>query len=436
MRNIAILEWGPASLYYIQPRRTIKVRTPWLDGGPLMPPFLSTKDEAKTQGFRVRYALSAFENLDNVIKNIRHCFGFPYQEAIGYLNSLTRSHRVRREHEALIDRLRQWAIFGNVDAVVWIDYEKSNQKPGSFKVGPRNSRPFSRAHIELCTTPSGRLAREEEEDDGSDWTGSDVEEPSPKAGEAIPSSARGPRSSALLKHFSSARKKQRGLEAAGGVSVESPKGSKAPAEARKTTETTPRASGDAPLVDHDEISLSLDSARDSQTSAQKQKADMLLDMMIQEEVVPAHGSIYPRSIAPGPGHYGNPYCAMAPGSRGKTFGRKAIGRIDETVKIAKLRPGPGEYHTGMLVTRPTDRPTDKPTDRTAPFGRFGKAAKMVLPVEGQNSMPFISDLAHTHDSHGVHSPNTLHLIATSACDSAQGKMTAPLFSFGKARRPF
>jgi len=425
MRNIAILEWGPASLYYIQPRRTIKVRTPWLDGGPLMPPFLSTKDEAKTQGFRVRYALSAFENLDNVIKNIRHCFGFPYQEAIGYLNSLTRSHRVRREHEALIDRLRQWAIFGNVDAVVWIDYEKSNQKPGSFKVGPRNSRPFSRAHIELCTTPSGRLAREEEDGEESDWTGSDVEEPSPKAGEAIPSSARGPRSSALLKHFSSARKKQRGLDQ-GGAPIESPKGSKAPVEgARKTTEGVPRASGDAPMVDHDEISLSLDSARDSQLSAEKKKADMLLDMMIQEEVVPAHGSIYPRSIAPGPGHYGNPFCALAPGTSGKTFGRKAIGRIDETMKSARLRPGPGEY-------------ASKPGfgDRDAPFGRFGKAAKMVLPVEGQNSTPFISDLAHTHDSHGVHSPNTLHFPGIQACDAAQGKMTAPLYSFSKAKRPW
>merc|ERR1712124_48794 len=99
------------------------------------------------------------------------------------------------------------------------------------------------------------------------------------------------------------------------------------------------------MVDHDEISLSLDSARDSQLSAEKKKADMLLDMMIQEEVVPAHGSIYPRSIAPGPGHYGNPFCAIAPGSFGKTFGRKAIGRIDETIRVAKLRPGPGEYGT-------------------------------------------------------------------------------------------
>merc|ERR1712070_1345039 len=134
--------------------------------------------------------------------------------------------------------------------------------------------------------------------------------------------------------------KQRGLEQ-GGAPMDSPKGSKAPAtEARKTTETSPRASGDAPLVDHDEISLSMDSARDSQISAEKKKADMLLDMMILEEVVPAHGSIYPRSIAPGPGHYGNPFCALAPPSSGKTFGRKPIGRIDETMKIAKLRPGP------------------------------------------------------------------------------------------------
>merc|ERR1712072_590706 len=184
----------------------------------------------------------------------------------------------------------------------------------------------------------------------------------------------------------------------------SPKGSKAtPMEGAIKKESSPRASGDAPLVDHDEISLSLDSARDSQLSAEKKKADMLLDMMIQEEVVPAHGSIYPRSIAPGPGHYGNPYSCLAPGSSGKTFGRKAIGRIDETMRRAKLRPGPGEYCA-------------KPgfADRTAPFGRFGKAAKMVLPVEGQNSAPFISDLAHSHDSCGVHSPNTLHHPAMQA----------------------
>lgn len=387
---------------------------------------MSTKDEAKTQGFRVRYALSSFENLDNVIKNIRHCFGFPYQEAIGYLNSLTRSHRVRREHEALIDRLRQWAIFGNVDAVVWIDYEKSNQKPGSFKAGPRNSRPFSKVHIELSTTPCGRLAHEEENGEESDWTGSDVEESSPKAGEAIPSSARGPRSSKILKNFSSARKKHRALENAGGPAAESPKAASRVSADKGTMnkESSPRASGDAPLVDHDEISISLDSARDSQISAEKKKADMLLDMMIQEEVVPAHGSIYPRSIAPGPGHYGNPYSCLDPHT-GRTFGRKAIGRIDVVMRKAKLRPGPGEYGTKPAMT-----------DRAAPFGRFGKAAKMVLPVDGQNVNPFISDLAHSHDSFGVHSPNTLHFLPIQASDNAYGKQTAPLYSFCKARRPF
>jgi len=266
------------------------------------------------------------------------------------------------------------------------------------------------------------MAREEEDGEESDWTGSDVEEASPKAGEAIPSSARGPRSSALLKHFSSARKKERG-----GAPMESPKGSKAPAAegARKNTEVSPRASGDAPMVDHDEISLSLDSARDSQLSAEKKKADMLLDMMIQEEVVPAHGSIYPRSIAPGPGHYGNPYCSLASAHMGKTFGRKAIGRIDETMRVAKLRPGPGEYSTKPGLA-----------ERAAPFGRFGKAAKMVLPCEGQNATPFISPLAHTHDSHGVHSPNKMQNPDMKACDAAQGKMSPPIYSFSKAKRPF
>ncbi|CAE8669910.1 unnamed protein product, partial [Polarella glacialis] len=126
MRNIALLEWGPASLFYIQPRELIKVRSKWLEGGPVLPLFISTMEETKAGGpdIVVRYALSAFEDLNSAIKNLRRCFGFPYQEYIGYINTLTQSHRARREHEVLIDRLRRWAIFGNVDAVFWIDYAK------------------------------------------------------------------------------------------------------------------------------------------------------------------------------------------------------------------------------------------------------------------------------------------------------------------------
>merc|ERR1719265_1404982 len=125
---------------------------PWLDGGPNMPPFLSTREESKagSADICVRYALSAFEDLNSAIKNLRRCFGFPYQEYIGYLNTLTRTHRARREHEALVDRLKRWAIFGNVDAVVWIDYAKANQPPGSFRIGPRDSRPFGLSHMEIC----------------------------------------------------------------------------------------------------------------------------------------------------------------------------------------------------------------------------------------------------------------------------------------------
>ena len=50
-----------------------------------MPPFLSAMEEAKTSDpdLTVRYALSAFEDLNSAIKNLRRCFGFPYQEYIG-----------------------------------------------------------------------------------------------------------------------------------------------------------------------------------------------------------------------------------------------------------------------------------------------------------------------------------------------------------------
>eukprot|EP00913_Durusdinium_trenchii_P002495 g2307.t1 len=53
-------------------------------------------------------------DLNSAIKNLRRCFGFPYQEYIGYMNTLTHQYRTRSEHEGLIDRIRRWAMFGNV----------------------------------------------------------------------------------------------------------------------------------------------------------------------------------------------------------------------------------------------------------------------------------------------------------------------------------
>jgi hypothetical protein len=114
-----------------------------------MPPFLSTSEEARAK-IKVRYALSAYEDLNRAIRNLRRCFGFPYQEYIGYLNTMTRTHRARREHSILVESLRRWAMFGNVDAVLWIDYAKANQPPGSFKMGSRDSRPFSPLHTLIC----------------------------------------------------------------------------------------------------------------------------------------------------------------------------------------------------------------------------------------------------------------------------------------------
>lgn len=71
------------------------------------------------------------------------------------MNTLTQQYRTRSEHEGLMDRIRRWAMFGNVDAVLWIDYAKANQPPGSFKMGPRESRPFGPGHLQAPKAPRG-----------------------------------------------------------------------------------------------------------------------------------------------------------------------------------------------------------------------------------------------------------------------------------------
>jgi len=471
MRNIAILEWGPASLFYVQPREKIKVRTGWLGGGPQMPAFLSTKAEAKLvlQIEGVRYALSAYEDLNHVIRNLRRCFGFPYQECIGYLNTMTHKHRARREHESLVDRLRQWAIFGNVDAVVWIDYEKSNQRPGSFKAGRKASVPYSPDHIEICSHilgGHGTLRDDDGDESEGGWSaaadndeaehpqGEDLACRQPRVGSAgntnlaatspgeveryqpIGRSLQlpGPNASAQcsLKRSGneSAAAKRSGLKLSRGdtSAQNTPRtvtSSEAARRPRPQSGATPR--GDRILDASAGMDQSAEEKLNATRTSMKAGLSVMDQMMIQEEDIPAFGSIYPRSMVPGPGYYGIP---MPPGrglsaEGGSSFGRRPKGRIDEVVRAVAGLPGPGEYEmkAGLAELR-------------AASGTIGNAAKLVSPMETQRKMPYISAFASDKELYGINSPALFHDVTDAAVELARARTVAPKFSFSKAKRPW
>lgn len=429
MRNIALLEWGPASLFYIQPRERIKVRTQWLDGGPIMPPFLSTRDEAKASSsdICVRYALSAFEDLNSAIRNLRRCFGFPYQEYIGYLNTLSRTHRARREHEALVDRLRRWAIFGNVDAVVWIDYAKANQPPGSFKMGLRDSRPFSQAHMEFCADIEDGEIGSKNGDADSEAASSDIEEEAAERG-APPRDA---------SHNSTQQNEMSSSQVSGSwLTIHSIAQQKGHSASVVPLKRLVRAAEQA-----DQKSLSL-SARESNKasrpasgeaerstsefrsqSARLMQENALLRTMIQEEIVPGHGSIYIRTIAPGPGYYGVPGSSLEDDRIGHFTGRPKC-TIDEVAEASKELPGPGEYtpRARQLETKPH-------------LGKIGKALRLVPSTEAKRKLPFISALASASENFGTDSPNVLQMLPAEA-PCARSYQKPPKYSFSKMKRPF
>lgn len=427
MRNIALLEWGPASLFYIQPREQIKVRTQWLEGGPQLPPFLSSMEDfkANSESITVRYALSAFEDLNNVIRNLRICFGFPYQEYIGYLNSLTRKHRARREHEGLLSGLRRWAIFGNIDAVVWIDYAKSNQPPGSFKMGPHDSVPFHARHMEICAKVTDsedyavRRWRDADESEGSGFSadedhvggadsfhwgevpyGESSRRPSRSADGVLRTTPGGGFMGGLRHPVLRSRKAARETQ---------PTSSRGPARgsmAVGATKSTASAASTCPP--HPPASSS-----DQRWSQSKDRP------ALQEEFIPAHGSIYSRSIAPGPGYYGQGALQTSEHCAGPSFGPRTRSQMDRQIELSVDFPPPGHYE-----------PKPGLADAKKRLGKFGKAMKALSPPEAAKKLPFIPN---TSDNFGAESPGP-YINVVPGAHSAYTQ--SPKFSFGKLRRPF
>jgi hypothetical protein len=451
MRNIALLEWGPASLFYQKPRELIKVRTEWFETGPTLPHFSEPDSSGvvKSGELDVRYALSAFEDLNGAIKNLRLCFGFPYSEYIGYLNTLTKAHRARREHQVFIDRLRRWATFNNIDAVVWIDYAKSNQPPGSFKMGPIGSRPFSKAHIQVCVDPLD-LKRRPHDDEESELPWSDADEDvhhgehahtAPAIGSSDSHGHHGVSTMHAVEHGHTAsiaeeirrvRREQQQPKAPPPRKVGQP-----PARQQATPRKQHNPDGEGEGADSEALEgLSIDKSAgasgDGSKDGQIQRTahsilneKTMLKKMIQEEVVPVFGSIYTRSLTPGPGYYGVPDVVK---NDAASFGIRRKGCIDTAVDLHRKVPAPGVYE-----------PAPSMVDSHTHYGTFHKVlpSALMLPPDKARKLPFISTHASLKEAPCVHSPSKFYdIVPEKGSQSARTRTTGASYTFCKVRRPF
>jgi hypothetical protein len=369
-----------------------------------MPPFLYNKEEAKRGGVAVRYVLAASEDLNKVIKNVRACFGFPYPDAIGFFNAVNSRHRARREHEGLIDRLRTWAIVGNVDAIVWIDFEKAQRD----KVGPRDSVPFSERHLNVITDGAVSVVRgpdtsEAEDDEALDEI-VDEERVSPRGREGflkVIRATQGLRDEQTVLLNSTLAIPNRGC-AFPGEDLEDHDGdedeegrARREDEEQAPTEKETGAPADQEAAGGEE-----------EQPAKDWKAEV---PTLQPETKPPIGCIYPRSMTPGPGSY---YHVLSWKTGGIAFQRKPRGRIDELVREKAADPAPGQYE-GPLGMTERILTEGAGADRIRGV-RFSNAARLRLAVEGPNSSPLVTKEHAKSANAGIYSPGYFHDVLPGA----------------------
>eukprot|EP00397_Hematodinium_sp_SG-2012_P036572 GEMP01039491.1.p1 GENE.GEMP01039491.1~~GEMP01039491.1.p1 ORF type:complete len:456 (+),score=72.53 GEMP01039491.1:107-1474(+) len=372
MRNIAILEWGPV-LCYVSPREQILIRG-WNNDGPLLPEYLSLNVKVS----HVRYALSAYQNLDKVLGNLRRCFGFPYTDSIGFWNALTRKGRVRKENKHIVEKLSTWAIATNMDAIVWVDYEKTTARKGGLGFNERAviPKPFLKSHFKIVPTyVNVRCVAHRDSDDDHDHDSSHYQ---PLRDSPNPPNSPNSHRAHTLEDLSlpSSPPVHVPLRLDSIVNVPA---FPMPALRRDTVRVTTMAPNANPLADLAAMHLGASPFDDApgmpgmpgmppiftedlgvQGSVLQQKSvakknvlskraldakkTVRNDVKLQEEYVPVMGSIYRRSIAPGPGYYDldvkQRQCYSA---RGSSFGYKPVSSIQEIVKESRDRPGPGNY---------------------------------------------------------------------------------------------
>eukprot|EP00419_Tripos_fusus_P015548 CAMPEP_0172755428 /NCGR_PEP_ID=MMETSP1074-20121228/159809_1 /TAXON_ID=2916 /ORGANISM="Ceratium fusus, Strain PA161109" /LENGTH=380 /DNA_ID=CAMNT_0013588509 /DNA_START=188 /DNA_END=1328 /DNA_ORIENTATION=+ len=337
---------------------------------------------------------------------------------------MNKTHRARREHEILVDRLRRWAMFRNVDAVIWIDYAKTNQPPGSFKMGPRDSRPFHACHMEVCANGVlGGKGKNDHDGDESEAMWSDEEDPGlapayghdfslsgpGRTGEPMSVLARG----STKGGFAVVRRKFRtnsimsattgGADAlgrsdsivklggtAGSIAAGIPGAASTGGSFRQGDTSGGSFSAREPR-DSTQLPSSLeDSLVWRGTIPPEETERRLLRSMIQDEVIPKYGSIYKRSITPGPGYYA---LRKAPDDleiyqerQNIGLGRKREGIIDKVIAAASKLPGPGDYQAKPAMA-----------EVKHPFGSFDRAERSALPTEAHRKLPFISVAASKAD---------------------------------------
>lgn len=145
----------------------------------------------------------------------------------------------------------------------------------------------------------------------------------------------------------------------------------------------------------------------------------LFRTMLQEEYVPPPGSIYSRSISPGPGYYA--MLSTLNTKSGRRFGGKTKGNIDAVCDAVRDLPGPGQYPDPKGFAAEIHQ-----------LGRFDKAEKMVE----ASKRPFISPRHAEAEGFGTCGPDAFHSVTANSVAATKGYQNYPKFSFGRLRRPF
>lgn len=153
-KKIAVLGWGSL----IWNRGVLSLACDWRTCGPVLPiEFSRISDDGRLtlvidekNGVQVptRYALSAFDDLNSAIENLKERENMKNKNRVGYVEIASGTHCdfAYKNHPTACDSVRTWAKGNSVDAVIWA------------AVGPRfSSEAFS---VEACVRYIERLEGE------------------------------------------------------------------------------------------------------------------------------------------------------------------------------------------------------------------------------------------------------------------------------------
>ncbi|CAE7203969.1 Cdk10 [Symbiodinium sp. CCMP2456] len=270
-------------------------------------------------------------------------------------------------------------------------------------MGPRESRPFSPAHMQICNDLPDSLRLEDANDESeAAWSEQEPDEDRHHGG-LPPVSSSGfdqahtdqlnnqPREPGTLRPLPPRRLPKH---------IHRTRPAYLLGQALKTMCNAPEKEETAMAV-----KIVPADGKEKPSDKAKEAEKEILRIQLQEEFVPVPGSIYQRSIVPGPGYYGSPKVPGHVTQEAATFGRKGMSTFDQIKDFAAKLPGPGQYEEKASTTDEVSR--RKPTPRT---GCFGKSPKLVSREEAFKKLPFISKLASACEGFGLHSSETFHCV--------------------------